>query len=44
MVAFSTGAFAAKDFIKTGIPLTIIAYGTILLLSATYWKFLGLVL
>ena len=44
MVAFSTGAFAAKDFIKTGIPLTIIAYGTILLLPATYWKFLGLVL
>ena len=44
MVAFSTGAFAAKDFIKTGIPLTMIAYGTILLLSATYWKFLGLVL
>lgn len=44
MVAFSTGAFAAKDFIKTGIPLTIIAYATILLLSATYWKFLGLVL
>ena len=44
MVAFSTGAFTAKDFIKTGIPLTIIAYGTILLLSATYWKFLGLVL
>ena len=44
MVAFSTGAFAAKDFINTGIPLTIIAYATILLLSATYWKFLGLVL
>ncbi len=44
MVAFSTETFEAKDFIKTGIPLTILAYGTILLLSMTYWKWLGLLL
>ena len=44
MVAFGTETFAAKDFIKTGIPLTIIAYALILLMSATYWKWIGLVL
>jgi anion transporter len=43
MVAYGTETFEVKDFIKTGIPLTIIAYGTILLLGATYWKWMGLV-
>jgi len=43
MVAYGTDTFEVKDFIKTGIPLTVIAYGLIILFSATYWKFLGLV-
>lgn len=43
MVAYGTDTFEVKDFIKTGIPLTIIAYLLILLLGATYWKWLGLV-
>ena len=43
MVAYSTDTFEVKDFIKTGIPLTFIAYGLIILFSATYWKFLGLI-
>ena len=43
MVAYSTDTFEVKDFIRTGIPLTFIAYGLIILFSATYWKFLGLV-
>ncbi|MBF0207001.1 MAG: DASS family sodium-coupled anion symporter [Oligoflexia bacterium] len=43
MVAYSTGTFEVKDFVKTGIPLTIAAYLLILLLGATYWKWLGLV-
>lgn len=43
MVAFGTETFEAKDFIKTGVPLTILAYALILLLSATYWKWMGLV-
>jgi anion transporter len=43
MVAYGTGTFEVKDFIKTGIPLTIIAYLLVLLLGATYWKWLGLV-
>ena len=42
MVAYGTDTFEVKDFIRTGIPLTIAAYLVILLLSATYWKWLGL--
>lgn len=43
MIAYGTNTFSVSDFVKTGIPLTIIAYGLILLLAATYWKFLGYV-
>ena len=43
MIAYGTETFEVKDFIKTGIPLTIIAYLLILLMGATYWKWLGLV-
>lgn len=42
LVAFGTDTFEAKDFIRTGIPLTIIAYALIVFLGATYWKWLGL--
>ena len=43
MVAYGTDTFEVKDFIKVGIPLTIIGYLLILLFGATYWKWLGLV-
>lgn len=43
MIAYGTGAFEARDFLRTGIPLTAAAYGLILVLGATYWKWLGLV-
>jgi anion transporter len=42
MVAYGTDTFEVRDFIKTGIPLTIIAYLLILLLTATYWKWIGI--
>jgi len=42
MIAYGTGTFEVKDFVKTGIPLTIAAYLLILLMGATYWKWLGL--
>jgi len=42
MVAYGTDTFEVRDFIRTGIPLTIAAYVLILILSATYWKWLGL--
>ena len=42
MLAYGTGSFTVKDFMKSGIPLTIIGYLLILLMSATYWKWVGL--
>jgi solute carrier family 13 (sodium-dependent dicarboxylate transporter), member 2/3/5 len=42
MIAYGTETFEAKDFIKTGIPLTIIGYLVIMVLGATYWKWLGI--
>ena len=43
MIAYGTDTFSVSDFVKTGIPLTIIAYLLILLMGATYWKMLGYV-
>ncbi|MCG7343568.1 anion permease [Sporosarcina sp. ACRSL] len=42
MLAYGTGAFTVKDFLKSGIPLTVIGYLLILLFSVTYWKWIGL--
>src|SRR5690606_15823909 len=42
MLAYGTGAFTTKDFLKSGIPLTIFAYILVLIFSATYWKWIGL--
>ena len=42
MLAYGTGAFSGKDFLKSGIPLTILGYLLVLLFSATYWKWIGL--
>lgn len=43
MVSYGTETFEVKDFIKIGVPLTIIGYLLVLLFGATYWKWLGLV-
>lgn len=43
MLAYGTGAFSTKQFLKTGVPLTIVGYLLVLLFSATYWKWMGLV-
>ncbi|SDF69445.1 DASS family sodium-coupled anion symporter [Sporolituus thermophilus] len=43
MIAYGTETFEVRDFIRTGIPLTIIAYALIVLMGATYWKWLGIV-
>ncbi len=43
MVAFSTETFEARTFVKTGIPLTIIAFAVIMLMSVTYWSWLGII-
>ncbi len=43
MVAYGTGTFEARDFVKTGLVLTVIAYAFVLILGATYWRWLGYV-
>ena len=42
MLAYGTETFTAKDFLKSGIPLTIAGFLLIMLFSATYWKWIGL--
>ena len=43
MLAYGTGGYKASDLLKAGIPITIIGYILILILTATYWSWLGLV-
>jgi di/tricarboxylate transporter len=43
MLAFGTDTFESRDFIRVGIVLTIIAYVTLLIFAATYWRWLGYV-
>jgi hypothetical protein len=35
--------FAARDFVRTGLVLTLIAFALVMLLGATYWHWLGYV-
>jgi anion transporter len=41
MVAYGTGAFVERDFVRTGIAITLLAYLLTLLFGATYWRWLG---
>ena len=41
MVAYGTGTFAARDFIRTGLAITALAYALTLVFGATYWRWLG---
>jgi anion transporter len=43
MVAYGTETFEARDFIRTGLLLTVIAYALVIALGATYWRWLGYV-
>lgn len=43
MLAYGTDTFTVKDFLKSGIPLTIVGYILVIIFSLTYWKWLGLV-
>ncbi len=43
MVAYGTETFSARDFVRTGLVLTVIAFALVLLLGATYWRWLGYV-
>jgi solute carrier family 13 (sodium-dependent dicarboxylate transporter), member 2/3/5 len=41
MVAYGTETFTVKDFVKTGLALTAIGYALVLILGATYWRWMG---
>ena len=43
MVAYGTETFEARDFVRTGLVLTVFAFGLVMLLGATYWHWLGYV-
>jgi len=43
MVAYGTDTFSARDFVRTGLVLTVVALALVMLLAATYWRWLGYV-
>jgi len=43
MVAYGTETFAARDFVRTGLVLTLVALTLVALLSVTWWHWLGYV-
>jgi solute carrier family 13 (sodium-dependent dicarboxylate transporter), member 2/3/5 len=43
MLAYGTETFEARDFIRVGLVLTVVAYAMLLLFAATYWRWLGYV-
>jgi sodium-dependent dicarboxylate transporter 2/3/5 len=43
MVAYGTETFAARDFVRTGLVLTLVAYALVMVLGVTYWRWLGYV-
>ncbi|EGQ0296119.1 DASS family sodium-coupled anion symporter [Staphylococcus pseudintermedius] len=42
MLAYGTETFTVKGFLKAGIPITIVGYILVVIMSMTYWKWLGL--
>lgn len=43
MIACGTETFEARDFVRTGPVLAVIAFALVMLLGATYWRWLGYV-
>lgn len=43
MVAYGTETFEARDFVRTGLVLTLIAFALVMILGGTYWRWLGYV-
>ncbi len=41
MVAYGTDTFTVRDFVRTGLVLTVIGFALVLLLGATYWQWMG---
>jgi len=41
MIAYGTDTFDAKDFVRTGLVLTLAATALLVLFSLTYWPWMG---
>lgn len=42
LATYSTGRYTAGDLIKSGLPMTIVAIGVVIVSSLMYWPYLGL--
>lgn len=42
MLAYGTGGYTGEQLLKIGVPITIIGWLVVILLSATYWPLVGL--
>jgi Sodium:sulfate symporter transmembrane region len=43
MLTYGTETLSVRDFVRTGLVLTVLAYALTLLFGATYWRWLGYV-
>jgi solute carrier family 13 (sodium-dependent dicarboxylate transporter), member 2/3/5 len=41
MVAYATNTFTARDFVRTGVVITLVGYVLLLGFALTYWRWLG---
>lgn len=41
MIAYGTGTFEARDFVRTGLVLTLAAFALLVLFALTYWPWMG---
>lgn len=41
MIAYGTGTFAARDFVRTGVALTLVGFALLVLFGLTYWSWMG---
>ncbi len=41
MIAYGTGTFDARDFVRTGLVITLAAFTLLVIFSVTYWPWMG---
>lgn len=41
MIAYGTGTFDARDFVRTGLVVSLAAMALLVLLALTYWPWMG---
>lgn len=41
LVADGIDTFTVKDFVRTGLVLTVVSFALVLLLGTTYWQWIG---